>query len=63
MVYEALDGLGPQHIANLLEGYEASKPLSSSGTGLLNIPGARTKQGETAFSVYASLIPAVCGIY
>lgn len=33
-------------------------PPRSSGTGVLNIPRTRTKQGEAAFSVYVSH----CGI-
>ena len=43
-------GLGPKYISDLL--YEAARPLRSSGTGLL--PRIKTKQGEAAFSFYAS---------
>ncbi|MDG2565911.1 hypothetical protein P7M21_26160, partial [Vibrio parahaemolyticus] len=49
----ALNGLGPKYTLDLLVPYEASRPLRSSGTGLLCVPRTRTKQGEAAFSYYA----------
>ena len=53
LVYKALNGLGPKYISDLLIPYEPSRPLRSSGTGLLSVPGVRTKRGEAAFSFYA----------
>ena len=53
LVYKALNGLGPKYIQDLLVPYEASRPLRSSGTGLLCVPRTRTKQSEAAFSYYA----------
>lgn len=53
LVYKALNGLGPKYMLDLLVPYEASRPLRSSGTGLLCVPRTRTKQGEAAFSYYA----------
>lgn len=55
MVYKAFSGLGPKYITDLLESYKASRPLRSSGTGILNIPWTRTKQSEAAFSVFMCL--------
>ena len=54
LVYKALNGLGPKYISDLLVRYEAPRPLRSSGTGLLSVPRIKTKQGEAAFSFYAS---------
>ena len=53
LVYKALNGLGPKYMTDLLIRYEPTRALRSSGTGLLKIPRARTRQGEAAFSVYA----------
>lgn len=53
LVYKTLNGLGPKYMLDLLESYETSRPLRSSGTGLLYVPRTRTKQGEAAFSYYA----------
>lgn len=53
MVYKAFIGLGPKYISDLLLNYELSRPLSSSGTGLLSVPRVRGSQGEAAFSFYA----------
>lgn len=50
LVYKSLKGLGPKYMSELLVGYEASRALRSSGTGLLCVPRVRTKQGEAAFS-------------
>lgn len=36
MVYKAFNGLGAKYISDLLLNYELSRPLSSSGTGLLS---------------------------
>lgn len=38
---------------DLLVPYEASRPLRSSGTGLLCVPRTRTKHSEAAFSYNA----------
>lgn len=56
LVYKALNGLGPKYICDLLINYEPSRPLRSSGTGLLTVPRVRTKHGEAAFSFYAPTI-------
>ena len=56
LVYKALNGLGPKYITDLLTNYEPSRPLRSSGTGLLTVPRVRTKHGEAAFSYYAPYI-------
>ena len=53
LVYKTLNGHGPKYMLDLLVPYEASRPLRSSGTGLLCIPRTRTKQSEAAFSYYA----------
>ncbi|KAK9522346.1 hypothetical protein VZT92_018819 [Zoarces viviparus] len=53
LVYKALNGLGPKYISDLLLPYEPSRPLRSSGTGLLSVPRVRTKHGEAAFSFSA----------
>lgn len=41
MVYKAFNGLGSKYISDLLLNYELSRPLSSSGTGLLSVPRVR----------------------
>ena len=53
LTYKALNGSGPQYIRDLLVQYEPSRPLRSSGAGLLCVPKVRTKHGESAFSFYA----------
>ncbi|MDG2594948.1 hypothetical protein P7M37_24555, partial [Vibrio parahaemolyticus] len=53
LVYKALNGLGPKYISDILVHYEASRPLRSSGTGLLSVPRIKTKRGEAASSFYA----------
>ncbi|XP_068571421.1 uncharacterized protein [Cebidichthys violaceus] len=53
LVYKALNGLGPKYISDLLLPYVPSRPLRSSGTGLLSVPRVRTKHGEAAFSFSA----------
>ena len=42
-----------QNTADLLPRYEPSRPLRSSGTGLLSVPGLKTKHEEAVFSYYA----------
>ena len=54
LVYKALNGFGLQYISDLLLHYEPSRPLWSSSTGLLSVPGVRIKHGETVFSYYGS---------
>ncbi len=56
LVYKELNGLGPKYISDLLLRYEPSRPLRSSGAGLLSVPRVKTKQGEAAFSYYAPYI-------
>lgn len=41
MVYKPFNGLGAKYISDLLLNYELSRPLSSSGTGLLSVPRVR----------------------
>ncbi|CAJ1082756.1 hypothetical protein KUCAC02_009465 [Xyrichtys novacula] len=53
LVYKALNGSGPKYISDMLIRYEPSRPLRSSGAGLLSVPRVRTKRGEAAFSFYA----------
>ena len=54
IVYKSLNGLGPRYISDLLLHYEPSRPLRSSGTGLLIVPRTNTKHGEAAFCHYAT---------
>ena len=56
LVYKSLNGLGPKYIRDLLLPYQPSRPLRSSGSGLLCVPRIRTKHGEAAFSFYAPQI-------
>ena len=56
LAYKALNCLGPKYIRDLLVQYEPSRPLRSSGAGLLCVPKFRTKHGESAFSFYAPYI-------
>ncbi|XP_068997425.1 uncharacterized protein [Embiotoca jacksoni] len=64
LVYEALNGLGPKYICDLLQPYEPSRPLRSSGTGLLSVTRVRTKHEEAAFSFSAphiwNKLPETC---
>ena len=53
LVYKALNGFGPEYISDLLLHYKPPRPLRSSGTGPLLVPGVKTKHGEAAFSYYA----------
>ena len=52
LVYKALNGFWPKYISDLLPWSEPSRPLRSSGSGLLSVPGVRTDDGEAAFSYY-----------
>ena len=54
LVYKSLNGLAPIYISELLPHYEPSRPLRSSGTGLLAVPRIKTKYGEAAFCHYAT---------
>uniref|UniRef100_A0AAQ5X7A8 Reverse transcriptase domain-containing protein n=1 Tax=Amphiprion ocellaris TaxID=80972 RepID=A0AAQ5X7A8_AMPOC len=56
LVYKALNGLGPKYIRDLLTQYIPTRPLRSSGSGLLLVPRVKTKHGEAAFSFYAPYI-------
>lgn len=49
-VYKTPTGVGPKYILDIIP-YEASKPLRSSGTGLLCV--LRSKHNEAEFSCYA----------
>jgi len=51
--YNALNGLGPKYIKDLLQRYEPSRPLRSSGAGQLTVPFVRSKRGKAAFCIYA----------
>ncbi|KAF7668705.1 hypothetical protein LDENG_00294700, partial [Lucifuga dentata] len=53
LVYKALHGSGPKCIFDLIVQYEPSRPLRSSGSGLLSVPRVRTKHDEAAFSFSA----------
>ena len=55
-VYKSLNGLAPKYISDMLEPYEPTRTLRTSGRGLLLVPRVRTKQGEAAFQVYAPKI-------
>ena len=46
-------GLRRKYISDLLLCYEPSRPLRSSGTGLLSAPRVKTEHGQAAFSYYA----------
>jgi len=54
LVYKSLNGLGPQYIADMLIEYKPNRSLRSSGSSHLEIPRVHSKQGESAFSCYAS---------
>lgn len=53
LVYEALNGLGPKYIQDILVHYEPIRSLRSSGSCLLSVSRVRTKHGEAAFRFYA----------
>ena len=53
MVFKCLNGLGPSYLTEMLLPYEPSRPLRSSGRGLLVIPKVRTHtHGEASFQFY-----------
>ena len=52
LVFKGLNGFGPKYICDLLQCSEPSRSQSSSGSGLLSVPGVKTKHGEAAFSYY-----------
>ena len=54
IVYKSLNSSGPKYISELLLHYQPSRPLRSSGTGLLTVPRTKTKHGEAAFCYYAT---------
>uniref|UniRef100_A0A672L323 Reverse transcriptase domain-containing protein n=1 Tax=Sinocyclocheilus grahami TaxID=75366 RepID=A0A672L323_SINGR len=54
LVYKSLNGLGPKYIADMLTEYKPNRPLRSLGSSQLEIPRVHTKQGECAFSYYAT---------
>lgn len=55
LVYKSLHGLVPKYISDMLEPYEPTWTLRTSGSGLL-LPRVRTKQDEAAFQIYAPKI-------
>ena len=54
LVYKSFNGLGPQNIADMLTEYKPNRSLRSLGSRQLEIPRVHSKQGESAFSYYAS---------
>ncbi len=54
LVYKSLNGLGPNYIADMLTEYKLNRPLRSVGSSQLEIPRVHTKQGESAFSRFAT---------
>ena len=48
-----LNGLAWKYISGMLEPYEPTLTLRTSGRGLLLVPRVRTKQGEAVFQFYA----------
>ncbi len=54
LVYKSLNGIGPKYIADMLTEYKPNRPLRSLGSSQLEIPRVHTKQGESAFSYYAT---------
>ncbi len=54
LVYKSLNGLGPKYMADMLTEYKPNRPLRSLGSSQLEIPRVHTKQGESAFSYYAT---------
>uniref|UniRef100_A0A3B1JQH4 Reverse transcriptase domain-containing protein n=1 Tax=Astyanax mexicanus TaxID=7994 RepID=A0A3B1JQH4_ASTMX len=55
LVYKCLNGAGPAYLSDVLQQYEPSRTLRSSGTAQLEPPKVKTKHGEAAFSYYAAL--------
>ena len=54
LVYKSFNGLGPQYIVDMLIEYRPKRTLRSLGSHQLEIPRVLSKQGESAFSYYAS---------
>ncbi len=54
LIYKSLNGIGPKYIAYMLTEYQPNRPLRSLGSSQLEIPRVHTKQGESAFSYYAT---------
>ncbi len=54
LIYNSLNGLWPKYIADMLTEYKPNRPLRSVGSSQLEIPRVHTKQGESAFSYYAT---------
>uniref|UniRef100_A0A672PSU0 AIG1-type G domain-containing protein n=1 Tax=Sinocyclocheilus grahami TaxID=75366 RepID=A0A672PSU0_SINGR len=54
LVYKSLNGLGPKYIADMLTEYKPNRALRSLGSSQLETPRVHTKQGECAFSYYAT---------
>ncbi len=54
LVYKSLNGLGPKYIADMVTQYKPNRPLRSVGSSQLEIPRVHTKQGESAFSYFAT---------
>ena len=52
-MFKTLNGLAPEYLPDMLLMYAPSRPLRSSGTGLLVVPWVRTETDrEAAFSVH-----------
>ncbi len=54
LLYKSLNGLGPKYIEDMLTEYKPNRPLGSVGLSQLEIPRVYTKQGESAFSYFAT---------
>ncbi|MGL5102553.1 MAG: hypothetical protein ACRC6N_08445, partial [Plesiomonas sp.] len=54
VVYKSLNGLGPKYISDMLIEYKPIRLLRSSGSSQLEITRVHSKQGESAFSHYAT---------
>ncbi len=54
LIYKSLNGLGPKYISDMLTEYKPNRPLRSVGSSQLEIPRVHTKQGESAFSYFAT---------
>ena len=53
LVYNALNGLAPKYIKELLVPYKTRRHLRSEAKGLLDEPRTRLKFGDRAFSISA----------
>ena len=56
LVYKSLHGRAPKYISDMLDPYEPSRSLRTSGRGLLQGPRVRTKHGEATFQYNAAKI-------